>query len=229
MTYRSGSKFWSQSFAFSCGPAALGGVLCSLGWDPRQDRRLAELEIWRESTAVACPGAHPLGLALAAKRRGYDAEVFVTGPRPWLWAHIRSRHAFPRLRDYRTIEAALVHQCAYQALPVRPNAPPPGRLGAGLLLSAASEDRNSEPDPHWIGLIPGPKGILVLDPLRRAPYRSSLSSREWWDASGFEQTRSWVEIRPASEPIKFGHRPQRRPTRSTELSRTPRPIPAKKR
>ncbi len=229
MTHRSGSKFWSQSFAFSCGPAALGGVLCSLGWNPRQDRRLTELEIWRESTAVVCPGAHPFGLALAAKHRGYDAEVFVSGPRPWLWAHIRSSHAFPRLREYRMIEAALSAQCVRQAIPVHPNAPPPGRPGSGLLLSAVSEDRSAALDPHWIGLIPGPRGLLVLDPLRRAPRRSSLSWCEWWDASGFGRTKSWVAIRPASGPVTSGHPRPRHRTRSTELSRASQPIPAKER
>jgi hypothetical protein len=200
MTSHSSLGFWSQSFPFSCGPAALGGVLSSLGWRTRPDRRLAEIEIWRESTALACPGAHPLGLALAAQRRGFAVEVRWSGPRPWLWAHIRSRHAFFRLRDYVRVETSLARQCANAGVSVRRGDLPPGRSEAGLLLSTASEATDSERDPHWVGLLPKSGGFLVLDPLRRAPYRSSRSLSGWWEASGFEETRSWVGVRPRSPP-----------------------------
>jgi hypothetical protein len=199
-TSHSRLDFWSQSFPFSCGPAALGGVLSLLGWPTPPDRRLAEIEIWRESTAVACPGAHPLGLALAARRRRFAAEVHWSGPRPWLWAHIRSRHERFRLRDYVEVETFLARQCATEGVSIRRSDLPPGRLEAGLLLSTASEGKDSEPVPHWVGLLPKSGGFLVLDPLRQAPYRSSRSLSAWWDASGFEETRSWVGIRPRTPP-----------------------------
>jgi Peptidase_C39 like family len=148
--------FWSQSFPFSCGPAALGGVLGTLGWRPPSDRRRAELAIWRESTAVACPGAHPLGLALAAHRRGFASEVAWRGPSPWLWEHIRSKHRAFSLRDYRQIEASLAEECRAASIPVRRRGAPPARSGPGLLLTTAPQRAVPGGDPHWIGLCPNP-------------------------------------------------------------------------
>jgi hypothetical protein len=193
---------WKQSFPFSCGPAALGSVLVTLGWKPSRDRVREELEIWRESTAVACPGAHPFGLALAAVRRGFASRVRVSGPRPWLWAHIRSGHSFPRLALYMAVERDLLRQCAETHIPFLRSEGPPRKFEAGLLLVTAQAGRSADQDPHWIGLIPASDGLWIADPLRPAAHRSNRSSREWWEASGFEGTRSWVTIRPRTSPFE---------------------------
>jgi hypothetical protein len=193
---------WKQSFPFSCGPAALGSVLVTLGWKPSGDRVREEREIWRESTAVACPGAHPFGLALAAGRRGFTSEVRVSGPRPWLWAHVRSGHAFSQLAAYTAIERYLLRQCAETHVPILCSDGPPRKLEAGLLLVTAHSRRNAERDPHWIGLLPTTDGLWIADPLRRAAYRSNRSPQEWWETSGFEETRSWVAVRDRTPPSK---------------------------
>lgn len=74
-----------QCTPFTCGPAALmmamGGV--SKHYIPSQHE---ELQIWREATTIFMTsghgGCHPLGLALAAQQRGFNAEVWINTHQP---------------------------------------------------------------------------------------------------------------------------------------------------
>lgn len=74
-----------QTLEFTCGPAAL--MMAMHGLDPAMplDRRL-ELRLWRESTMIFMTSGHggcgPHGLALAAWRRGFEVELFVSDDRP---------------------------------------------------------------------------------------------------------------------------------------------------
>jgi ribosomal protein S18 acetylase RimI-like enzyme len=84
--------WYQQSTEFTCGPAALMMAMASL--DPQVTcHQSLELQLWREATTIFMTtghgGCHPLGLALAAKRRGFetwacintDAPLFVEGVR----------------------------------------------------------------------------------------------------------------------------------------------------
>jgi ubiquinone/menaquinone biosynthesis C-methylase UbiE len=190
----SARQHWNQSFPFSCGPAALGSLLTGLGWKTTRSRPAEELALWREVTAVACPGSHPLGLALAAQRRGFDPEVRIDGPRPWLEKHVRSVHGFVRPKDYSRIERYLLQDCQELDIPIRwgsdrlPGAP------AGLLLVTEHGGPGTQPDPHWIGLLTTGDGLWVTDPTRSRPYRSARTLAAWWAVSGFDGTKSWVGI-----------------------------------
>ena len=77
--------WYQQSTEFTCGPAALMMAMASLAptnaptsSNPSQE---LELDIWREATTIFMTsghgGCHPIGLALAAQRRGYNAEVYL--------------------------------------------------------------------------------------------------------------------------------------------------------
>jgi hypothetical protein len=188
------SRHWTQSFPFSCGPAALGSVLTALGWTSSRRRPAEELALWREVTAIACPGAHPLGLALAAGRRGFSSKVRIDGTRPWLNDHIQSAHSLLRPRDYSRVERYLLRECEELGIPVRWGAVSPSEAQTCLLLVTEHGGPATEPDPHWVGLVPSENGVWVSDPLRPRPYRSRRSLPEWWDVSGFDGTKSWVGI-----------------------------------
>lgn len=72
---------YRQTLDFTCGPASL--LMAMKALDPNLPfDRAEELQLWRESTTVYMTAGHggcgPLGLALAAWRRGFDAEVTVS-------------------------------------------------------------------------------------------------------------------------------------------------------
>ena len=75
------SVHWlKQTTHFTCGPAALMMAMHGLNraYQPSQEE---EMNIWREATTIFMTsghgGCHPLGLALAAKRRNFGVEVWI--------------------------------------------------------------------------------------------------------------------------------------------------------
>jgi len=73
--------FYGQTLDFTCGPAALLMAMSALNPDVDLNRK-SELRIWRESTTIFMMSGHggcdPYGLALAAYRRGFSVEVYVS-------------------------------------------------------------------------------------------------------------------------------------------------------
>ena len=86
-------SWYRQSTPFSCGPAAL--MMAMAGLDRKYKPNLnEELQIWREATTIFMTsghgGCHPLGLALAAKQRGFNAEVWISQREPLFVEGVRS-------------------------------------------------------------------------------------------------------------------------------------------
>ena len=97
--------FYAQTTDFSCGPAALMMALSALQEDlPMSTHQ--ELRIWREATTIYMLSGHggcgPHGLALAAWRRGFHAEIQVSRTGPLFLDTVRSE----RKKDLLT----LVHE-----------------------------------------------------------------------------------------------------------------------
>lgn len=71
--------YYNQTTPFTCGPAALLMAMDALGSVTADQRE--ELRIWREATTIYMTSGHggcgPHGLALAARRRGFDVELFL--------------------------------------------------------------------------------------------------------------------------------------------------------
>ena len=72
--------WYEQTLDFTCGPASLIMAMQTLDPDTRASRSL-EVQLWREATTVfmtsGIGGCGPYGLALAAHRRGFGAEIWV--------------------------------------------------------------------------------------------------------------------------------------------------------
>ncbi|CAM3671746.1 MULTISPECIES: GNAT family N-acetyltransferase/peptidase C39 family protein [Pseudoalteromonas] len=73
------TPWYQQTTEFTCGPAALLMAMSSL--KKAVITQVSELAIWREATTIFMTsghgGCHPLGLALAANKRGFKAEVVI--------------------------------------------------------------------------------------------------------------------------------------------------------
>ncbi|MCQ8115787.1 GNAT family N-acetyltransferase/peptidase C39 family protein [Methylomonas rosea] len=69
-----------QTTPFTCGPAALMMAMHALNKTYLPSRE-QEIELWREATTIFMTsghgGCHPIGLALAAKRRQFAVEVWI--------------------------------------------------------------------------------------------------------------------------------------------------------
>jgi ribosomal protein S18 acetylase RimI-like enzyme len=85
--------YYEQTLDFTCGAAALMMAMKALEPATRLTRRL-ELRLWREATSIFMTAGHggcgPYGLALAAIRRGFRAELFVKERGPFLVDSVRS-------------------------------------------------------------------------------------------------------------------------------------------
>jgi ribosomal protein S18 acetylase RimI-like enzyme len=87
--------WYRQTTDFTCGPASLIMAMASLDEDVVVNQEL-ELDIWREATTIFMTsghgGCHPLGLALAADKRDFDACVYISTNKPLFLEGVRSEH-----------------------------------------------------------------------------------------------------------------------------------------
>lgn len=85
--------YYEQTLEFTCGPAVLMMAMKALDASLELSRK-TELRLWRESTTVFMTQGHggcgPLGMALAAYRRGFGAEVFLSGDEALFVDSVRS-------------------------------------------------------------------------------------------------------------------------------------------
>ncbi len=79
------TPWYQQTTDFTCGPAALMMAMAGLDKKVLPNQTL-ELELWRQATTIFMTsghgGCHPIGLALAAKRMGFNAEVILNTSEP---------------------------------------------------------------------------------------------------------------------------------------------------
>jgi ribosomal protein S18 acetylase RimI-like enzyme/predicted double-glycine peptidase len=85
--------WYEQTLDFTCGPACL--IMAMRTFDPAiAASRSLELKLWREATTIfmtsGLGGCGPYGLALAAHRRGFGAEVWVSDPGVQMIDSVRS-------------------------------------------------------------------------------------------------------------------------------------------
>jgi len=79
------TPWYQQTTRFTCGPAALMMAMASLD-EQTLLTQMHELDIWREATTVfmttGLGGTHPVGLALAAEKRGFETQVWLSTHEP---------------------------------------------------------------------------------------------------------------------------------------------------
>ncbi len=150
--------YYAQTLEFTCGSAALMMAMKALDPTFPLSRNL-ELRLWRESTTVFMAAGHggcgPVGLGLAAKRRGFDVEVHLSRSGPLFIDSVRSAEK----RDViRLVYEDFRREAAEVGLKTIDQPPTLRRLlrfldaGAVPVVLISSYRLYGEKVPHWVVL-----------------------------------------------------------------------------
>lgn len=149
---------YAQTLDFTCGAAAL--MMAMKAVDPALVlTRNLELRLWRESNTIFMAAGHggcgPVGLALAAKRRGFDVEVHLSHKGPLFTDSVRSAE---KREVIRMVYEDFQREAAEVGVPLINRPPTLPRLlqfldqGAVPVVLISSYRLYGEKEPHWVVL-----------------------------------------------------------------------------
>ncbi|EKG31894.1 GNAT family N-acetyltransferase/peptidase C39 family protein [Pseudomonas avellanae] len=146
--------YYQQTLDFTCGPACLLMAMKALQPE-RSMSRAEELQIWREATTVFMTSGHggcsPQGLALAAWRRGFAADLLVSVSGPLFLGGVRSEQ---KKQVIRLVHEQFCRELATSSVQTLPNRSLhlPRLLAEGgrplVLISSYRLTRSKA--PHWV-------------------------------------------------------------------------------
>lgn len=150
------TPWYQQTTEFTCGPASLMMAMASL--DPTLlPSQPLELDIWREATTIFMTsghgGCHPLGLALAARHRGFTAHVQLNSTQPLFIEGVRSEHkkAVMRLVDSQFRQRATAQGVAVtEADTEQSDIQRWLSEGAAVLVLISTYRMDGRKAPHWV-------------------------------------------------------------------------------
>jgi ribosomal protein S18 acetylase RimI-like enzyme len=150
------TPWYQQTTDFSCGPASLMMAMASLQADiPLSQQN--ELDIWRQATTIFMTsghgGCHPIGLALAAHERGFDAEVYINQSGPLFIDSVRNSHkkAVMSVVDLQFREKAKQQQVAVKQRDVsQDNIAEWLAEGAAIVILISTFRMDGKKAPHWV-------------------------------------------------------------------------------
>jgi ribosomal protein S18 acetylase RimI-like enzyme len=151
------SVHWlKQTTPFTCGPAAL--MMAMHGLDRAyQPSREEEINLWREATTIFMTsghgGCHPIGLALAAKRRHFKVEVWINQTTTLFIDGVRNDE---KKQVVELVDGCFKREAVEQGIPVHYANITQNDLIAAfkagaiplILISTFSLDRKKA--PHWV-------------------------------------------------------------------------------
>jgi predicted double-glycine peptidase len=150
--------YYNQSLDFTCGPASLMMAMRALDKTQPIDRA-HELQLWREANTVFMgkghPGSSPYGLALAAWRRGFKPELWLSRRGPFLLKYQKQSErrkvsALMQREDEKLVRAA--------KLPVEIGAWTVADLAAAMragaipLVLVSTRLFHGDNGPHWVAV-----------------------------------------------------------------------------
>jgi len=152
--------YYNQSTGFTCGPSSLMMAMNAL--DPKvKIARLLELQLWREATTIFMGDGHggcgALGLALAAKRRGFDAEVWMNRGGVFLTDRLEKKpEGKDRVAVMRLLQEGDLAEAKRQRIPVRRGTADIATLrqamarGAIPIVLVSTTLFHGSDGPHWV-------------------------------------------------------------------------------
>lgn len=151
--------YYPQTLEFTCGPACLMMAMKSLDSQQEMSRR-EELRLWREATTIfmtsGIGGCGPQGLALAAVRRGFGAEIYLNSPETFLIDSVRSEE---KKQIMKLVQDDMTEQCEQENIPIYHQSLSMNLLqwcldqGGVPLVLISSWAIYQERFPHWIVVI----------------------------------------------------------------------------
>jgi ribosomal-protein-alanine acetyltransferase len=148
--------YYAQTLDFTCGPAAVLMAMHALDPTIAADQT-SELRLWRESTTIfmtaGLGGCSPEGLALAAQRRGFDVELFMSNREPMFVDSVRSPTKREVIRlvqeDFRgQLKKSGVHVIFRPlSLDIMRQRSEQGRIPVVLISSYRFDSQKA---PHWV-------------------------------------------------------------------------------
>jgi predicted double-glycine peptidase len=152
--------YYNQSTGFTCGPSSLMMAMNAL--DPKvKIARLLELQLWREATTIFMGDGHggcgALGLALAAKRRGFDAEVWMNRGGVFLTDRLEKKpEGKDRIAVMRVLQEGDLAEAKRQRIPVHRGKTDIETLrkamvkGAIPIVLVSTTLFHGSDGPHWV-------------------------------------------------------------------------------
>lgn len=145
-----------QTLEFTCGPACL--IMAMRAFDPSlAPTRSLELKLWREATTIfmtsGLGGCGPYGLALAAARRGFGAEIWVSDDGVQMVETVRSAE---KKAVMALVQADMEAEIRERELPLHYGVLDDADLeaafdaGAIPLVLISSWQIYREKSPHWV-------------------------------------------------------------------------------
>ncbi len=144
-----------QTTEFTCGPACL--LMARHALDGHAPADTDELLIWREATTIFMTaghgGCHPLGLALAARRRGLSATVYCNQTGPLFLDSVRDEN---KKRVIDTVHRHFEEEARRQEVPVHYQELTAERLDQALqdgqvaIVLISTWRLDGRKAPHWV-------------------------------------------------------------------------------
>ncbi|WP_446811447.1 peptidase C39 family protein [Methylomonas sp. 2BW1-5-20] len=157
-----------QTTPFTCGPAALMMAMHALDKSYLPSRE-QEIELWREATTIFMTsghgGCHPIGLALAAKRRQFSVEVWINQTGSLFIDSVRSED---KKQIVELVDTCFKRDAAEQGVAIHYANVTQNDLIAAfeagaiplILISTFSMDRKKA--PHWVVMSGFDKDCLYM-------------------------------------------------------------------
>ena len=150
--------WYQQTTEFTCGPSSLMMAMASLLPELAPSQPL-ELDIWREATTIFMTsghgGCHPLGLAIAAKLRGFDVTTYINHERPLFIDGVRTQNKKDIMtvveEQFRTKAAALNITTQYQDFSQQ-QVELWLQQGCAIIILISTYRMDGRKVPHWVAV-----------------------------------------------------------------------------
>lgn len=150
--------WYQQTTDFTCGPSALMMAMYCLNPNLPMNQQ-NELAIWREATTIFMTsghgGCHPLGLALAAKKRGFDCCVYLNQQEPLFLDGVRS----PKKKEImRVVHEQFLEEAREQYIDIVYAEITQAKLqqfleqGYAVMMLISTYRLDGKKTPHWVML-----------------------------------------------------------------------------